>query len=312
MHLGLVLILILAARAEAQPGNPGRPNFDPPPRPPRYEDVAPNTGKDVKKLFGCVCTIMTALMGAGGAVGASRGARAFRSNSRVVREDPQVRKSDPGPGLFDTPPAPSTAVTDKPDAFGFTVTPSPKENRDEASHLSRQMVLSNQLGVDELIDCLGKPNETFRPCLVTTVGCVVISAAFIVMGTVGGVATIQWTLTDQPNRTSLPLGMAIAFCVPLAALILGGVWLFVWAIRRFSYRLLVCPAGIIQVYRRKAAGAYWDQISAVDLTETTKEDGWTDRQCVVHREDGFKFVFQRDYPKRSGKLVKMIASHVRM
>jgi hypothetical protein len=305
-----VLVFTLATTAASARGQ-GSPDFRPQDVHEAFRKEEEKRQKNFKEMFGCVCTIMTALMGAGGAWGAVRGGRAMRSSSRVVREDPRVRKPDPGPGLFDTQPAPSTAVTDKPDTSRFTVTSSPKENRDEASHLTRQMVLSNQLGVDELIDCLGKPNETFRPCLVTTIGCLVISAAFIVMGTAGGVATIQWTLTDQPNRTTLPLGMAIGFGVPLAALILGGVWLFVWAIRRFSYRLLVCPAGIIQVYRRKAVGAYWDQITAVDLTETTKEDGWTDRMCVVHREDGFEFVFQRDYPKRSGKLVKILASHVR-
>jgi hypothetical protein len=233
----------------------------------------------------------------------------MRWSGRVESKDLQVRKSDPGPGLFDTQPTLSTAFKDKRDAPTFTVTSSPKENRDEASLLTREMVLSNRLGVHELIDCLGEPMATFKPCPILTIVCFVVSVVFVGLGTIGGLATIQWTLSDRSN--SLPLAMAIGFGVPLSAMILGGVWLFVWAIRRFSYRLLVCPAGIIQVYRRKAVGAYWDQISAVDLTERIGTDGWTDRKCVVHREDGFKFVFQRDYPKRSGKLVEMIVSHVR-
>jgi hypothetical protein len=171
------------------------------------------------------------------------------------------------------------------------------------------MVLSNQLGEDELIDCLEEPRETFKACPVVTIACFIVSAAFIDLGTIGGLETIKWYLSGQPN--SLPLAMVIGFGVPLSAMILGGVWLFVWAIRRFSFRLLVCPAGIIQVYRRKAVGAYWDQISAVDLTENTDRDGRTDRKCVVHRVDGFKFVFRTHYPKRVRQLMEIIVSHVR-
>jgi hypothetical protein len=80
---------------------------------------------------------------------------------------------------------------------------------------------------------------------------------------------------------------------------------------RFSFRLLVCWGGIIQVYRGKTAGARWDQISEVDLTENTDQGGRITRTCVVHRVDGFKFVFRTEYPKRVGKLIEMIVSHVR-
>jgi hypothetical protein len=223
--------------------------------------------------------------------------------------DPRVRKSDPGPGLFDTQRAPSTAVTDKLDAPTFTVTSSPKENRDEASLLTGQRVLSNQLSKDELIYYLGEPRETFTACPVVTIVSFVMSAAFIGLGIAGGLALIHKHVSNLPDR--LDLGVVIFMGVPLLVMILGGVWLGVWAMRRLSYRLLVCRGGIIQVYRGKAAGARWDQISAVDLTENTDKGGRTDRKCVVHRVDGFKFVFRTDYPKRVGKLMEMIVSHVR-
>jgi hypothetical protein len=309
MRVVFVLVLTLAvtwARARAQE----------PPNPPAWMNIEKIMRQEeqkqqakFKELARCGRGVVRALILAGAAWGAMRAGRAMRSRSRVVREEPQTRMTDPGPGPFATQPTHSTAVTDKPDTSRFTVKSSPTDTRDEASLLTKQLVLSNELGEDELIEHLGAPTETFTACPAVTIICFVVSVAFVGLGTVGGIATIRGTLSDRPN--SLPLATAIGFGVPLSAMILGGIWLFVWAIRRFSYRLLVCPAGFIQVYRRKAVGAYWEQISAVDLTENTDKDGRTDRKCVVHREDGFKFVFRTDYPKRVGELMEMIVSHVR-
>jgi hypothetical protein len=305
----LVLVFTLAVTAASARGQ-GPPNVGPNVDINKVrDDYLRKKRKEFDDLVACGRGILGALFAAGGAYAAMKGARAMRSNRRVVREDPQARKSDPGSGPLFTQPTSSTAVTDKQDAPTLTVTSPPKENRDEASLLTGRMVLSNQLSEGELIDCLGEPSETFKACPVVAIMCFITSAALIGLGTVGGLATIRWYLSGQPN--SLPLAMVFFFGVPLSAMISGGVWLFVWAIRRFSFRLLVCPAGIIQVYRRNAVGAHWDQISAVDLEENTDRDGRTDRKCVVHRVDGFKFVFRSNYPKRVRKLMEIIVSHVR-
>ena len=248
---------------------------------------------------------------AAGAGALAKGARAVQNRRRVEREQPHAFRAESGP----FPPAvslhtSSTAVTNQLAPSEFHVTWSPTENRDEASLLTRQMVLSNQLNKEELIDHLGTPTETFKPCLAVTLVCFVLSVVFIGLGTVGELALIRNVLSAGPN--SMPLAGGIVLSVPLVAMILGGGWLVVWAIRRFSFRLLVCPAGIIQVFQGKAVGAYWDQLSAVDITENRDPNGRATKTCIVHREDGFKFVLAPDYPKHVSKLIEIIVSQVRL
>jgi hypothetical protein len=95
-----------------------------------------------------------------------------------------------------------------------------------------------------------------------------------------------------------------------------GVCLAVWGLRRMLFRVLVCPRGIIQVYWGRAEGALWEQIITVDTLEkhewANPRSGYTGRivrTCIVYRRDGFKFVFERGYPKHVSRLAEMIVSH---
>jgi hypothetical protein len=111
------------------------------------------------------------------------------------------------------------------------------DDQADASFETKQKVLPNQLTEDELIDLLGAPTETFKACPAVTIMCFVVSLVFVGLGLIGELGLIRLFLSDRPN--SMPLAVAIGFGLPLLAMILGGAWLFVWAVRRFSYRVLV-------------------------------------------------------------------------
>jgi hypothetical protein len=309
----VVLLAATAARAASQ-------NPEPPPVLPPAPPVMPSDGfmkkieEDSQKRqqqfndwVGCGREVFYALLIGGGAWGAMKGARAVQNRRLVARAEPQAPKAEPGPVAAQLPIS-STAVTNQLDPSGFSVPLSPTENRDEVSLLTRQLVLSNQLDKEELIDHLGPPTETFKACPLVTIMCFVVSVAFIGLGTAAELALIRNMLSG--GRNSIPLAEGLVISVPLLAIILGGAGLVVWAVRRFSFRLLVCPAGIIQVYRGNAVGAYWDQLRTVDLSENRDQHGRAAKTCIVHREDGFQFVFRTDYPKRVSKLIDIIVSHV--
>jgi len=244
--------------------------------------------------------LVMVLMIGGGVLGANRALNARLRRRRVDRNSSRVVSAVPAPGLAAVQP-PILSETLCPD--GYSESPLPAENQGGALLRAKQLLLSNELGLNELIHLLGPCTRTFKPCLfVTSLG--IFSGFFFVAV---GMIVISYLLWDF-----LSLALVVVVGSIMLTVSLAGGFVFIWAIRRISFRVMVCPAGIIQVHRGRAAGAFWDQISAVDLP--SREDLATPLQfgneCVVHREDGYKFVFRGDYPKGLPELMETVVSHL--
>ncbi len=166
-------------------------------------------------------------------------------------------------------------------------------------------MLSNKVDEKTLIQHLGMPAQTFKPCPIVTALCLFLGVLFTGLG-ISGLCSL---LPGRPSDTFW--GIICAGALALAIIMLPGIGLLVWAIPRLFFRVSVCPAGIIQVSLRGVAGAFWDQIKTVEHETTKPANNVNWVTCRVHREDGFRFVFGSYYPKDVSKLAELIISHVK-
>jgi len=174
---------------------------------------------------------------------------------------------------------------------------------------TRELVLTDRLTERELVERLGTPTLTFKPSLANMVAGLILGFLLAGSGATGGVAML---IHGRSLAATFPAPVAgtILLVLVLLGLALSGIALLVWATRTLSLRVLVCPAGIIRVYRGRAVGCCWDQIREVKVVELTVGKDRPDRTCTVRREDGLTFVFTTNRVAHLSRLIKAIGDHV--
>jgi hypothetical protein len=201
----------------------------------------------------------------------------------------------------------------------------PDQGQKGLSKPKKDLILTNTLNEKELIDQLGLPLHTFGPSIANMIAGVILFSGLAAGGVFGGYGILAYgqyspgfsgsTLTVAGTIIMLALGVIF-----MIAVVWGAIVGLIWVKRTLSLRILVCPGGIIRIYRGMAMGVSWDQITEASVhigaSGTVRGNidptynGIHDRVFALRREDGAAFEIHTYEVKDFSKMIEVISTYV--